>query len=156
PRNYHHIVLDEVRLLVENDYNKLVLAAVAEVPDHHGFITEYAGSSDVAKGALGGYSLDGNVLAGLTDVRAFVRRGVDAVGRPPPSRLRSIFAAHIPEPAELAAEGLSSDDFYSKIEANLDRWSSDYPNHAPLMFDARATADEIMARIVDPPRKANA
>jgi Uncharacterized protein conserved in bacteria (DUF2330) len=50
PRNYYHVLLDDARIDWVGgaaNYNDLVALAVAETPKHHGFVTEYAGPSEI-------------------------------------------------------------------------------------------------------------
>src|SRR6185312_10335844 len=46
PRNYYHVVLDDLPVWFSNftQYNQWLINAVHEAPGKHGFITQYAGS----------------------------------------------------------------------------------------------------------------
>ena len=48
PRNYYHTVINDAKLDWLNgsqNYNDVIIAATAEAPDKHSFVTEYAGAS---------------------------------------------------------------------------------------------------------------
>ena len=155
PRNYHHTVLSETALALQGDYNKVLLQAVNEAPKHHTFITEYAGATLGGWSALRVPALDGAKLAVTTDASAFASALAGAFGSTLPKQLQSILAAHIAEPDDLIKQGISSSDFYARFDHYMELWDARFPGHPPLMFDAKATAEEIVARLVDPPRKAN-
>ena len=54
PRNYYHVVLDDLPVWFSNftTYNLEMINAVHEAPGKHGFITQYAGSSSLVVGQL--------------------------------------------------------------------------------------------------------
>ena len=109
PRNYYHVVLDDLPVWFSNftTYNLELINAVHEAPGKHGFITQYAGSSSLVVGS------------------ARLRRGASAIWRRCARRRRrrticttccstitrfdgtllSILAPYIPEPPKLVDHG---------------------------------------------------
>src|SRR5207248_970582 len=50
PRNYYHTVINDAKLDWINgsaNYNDVIIAATAEAPDKHSFVTEYAGTAAI-------------------------------------------------------------------------------------------------------------
>jgi hypothetical protein len=146
PRNYHHVVLDQAALDWNdslNGYDFLVRRAVLEAPEHHGFVTDYAGTSSGMRGVLdaSGRFGDPNQLRTLTSAYEyilFLRRNGFSFSSP----LLGILQKYIPEPASLLAEGTSPADFYSQ-----DPNSSDF---LVANFDPAPITDEIEMRVVQP------
>lgn len=63
PRNFHHVVINDAVLAWRDEvsnYAQVVTAAVAEAPEKHAFVTEYAGSSTVMSGVLADSARFGN------------------------------------------------------------------------------------------------
>ena len=55
PRNYYHTVINDAKLDWINgsqNYNDVIIAATAEAPDKHSFVTEYAGAASPMKNVL--------------------------------------------------------------------------------------------------------
>ncbi len=76
PRNFHHVELNLLKLEWSDakNYAALVTQAVAEAPEKHAFVTEYAGSSQIARGQLTAAGRFGSrvVLENLSGARGFV------------------------------------------------------------------------------------
>lgn len=73
PRNYYHTVINDAKLDWINgsaNYNDVIIAATAEAPDKHSFVTEYAGSVAPMQGVLdapGRFGTQAELAATTTD-----------------------------------------------------------------------------------------
>jgi len=142
PRNYHHLQLNLLKLdwnTAEN-YGALVTQAAAEAPEKHAFVTEYAGSSEVAHGQLNNGFRFGqrSTLEALTDARAFVQylyqNGFTMRGTQDLSEsLMNVLELRIPVPA-----GQSRQDYYRSAVPPT------------LQIDAVALAGEVWAVAAQP------
>jgi hypothetical protein len=164
PRNFHHVVLNDAQLDWANgvpNYARAVTRAVAEAPEKHAFVTEYAGSSAPMKDVLAPPSRFGleATFAATTRPEDFVRLlyGADfARDGQLPSGVVRVLESQLPVPAALA--GTSPDRFYS----NADSYFGDYRRASPSAFenyptfDAPTLARELFSKFVEPVREANA
>lgn len=139
PRNYYHTVIDDAQLDWLNsvkNYADVVAKAVREVDGHHGFVTEFAGSSAALPGSLGPRTrfdfLDNPAVMSQKDPVLFVQTiladNINVVdGRAPRvgfllnSQLTGILASYIPLPAMLAAQGVTLSDYYSRLDFYLNQ-----------------------------------
>lgn len=164
PRNFHHVVLNDAQLDWANgvpNYARSVTRAVAEAPDKHAFVTEYAGTSAPMKDVLAPPSRFGTeaefaatttpqLFIALLYGRAFARDGSL------PSPVLRVLETQLPVPAALS--GLSPDQFYS----NADYYFGAYRQASPSAFenyptfDAPTLARELFSKFVEPVRETNA
>jgi hypothetical protein len=172
PRNFHHVVLNDARLDWVNgatNYSALITAAVAEAPQKHAFITEYAGSSEVMVDQLAPPGRFGTEqeLAAATTPQDFVaklyakRFGFDnaAQSRALPSPVVRLLLTDIPYPSGLAARGVNESDFINNVEYYLGTYRSQNPDvfvGYMTNFDAPSLAQQIFEQYVTPMREANA
>ena len=162
PRNYYHVVLDDLPVWFSNfsTYNQNLIDAVHEAPGKHGFITQYAGSSQLVHNQLDypGRFGDPTVLRARTNPIEYVQY-LRSNNYPFDGTMLSILGRYLPEPPALVAQGLPPSLFY----ANFDYYWTTYGNQdgdadggAAMPFDPGPITDEIVARIVTPMRDVNA
>ena len=160
PRNYYHVVLDDLPVWFSNftTYNNELINAVHEAPGKHGFITQYAGSSALVQNQLDypGRFGDLATLRALTSPSDYLRY-LFAHGYRFDGTMLSILPRYIPEPQQLVDMGVRPLQFYQ----NYDNYSQYVPSMDPdggavTPFDPGALTDEIATRIVTPARDANA
>jgi hypothetical protein len=150
PRNYHHVVLDEISIWFGADYNALLTRAVKDAPMHHAFVTEYAGSSSVMAQAVwapGRYG-DPNVLRSFARPVDFVKYLIQ-YQYTLDSTLLAILEKYIPEPQSLVDAGEPAAQFYRTLAA-YDYMEPNGDGGTPQPFFADACSDEIVARILTP------
>jgi hypothetical protein len=171
PRNFHHVVLNDA-LLNWNDasnYSQLVTRAVAEAPNKHAFVTEYAGPSDVMRGQLAPAERFGNestlaanqtpdaFVQGLV-VNGFASRDRDSNALLPAPVIR-ILLSDIPYPPALAAKGVDENGFLTHLDYYLGQYRTEHPEDFTgwmLDFDAPSLARQIFAEYVEPMRATDA
>ena len=171
PRNYHHVVLNDALLGWLDgmkNYSEVVSKAVAEAPQKHAFVTEYAGPSSVMRNLLAPPQRFGTEqsLALATSPDDFVSRLVAAgfadrsSGEPAlPSAIIRLLLTDIPFPPALASKGISENEFLTRLDYYLGAYRTQNPDDFTgytLSFDARTLAQEIFAQYVTPVRDANA
>ncbi|HEY2744080.1 MAG TPA: DUF2330 domain-containing protein, partial [Polyangia bacterium] len=146
PRNYYHTVINDAKLDWidgSQNYNDVIIAATAEAPDKHSFVTEYAGSVAPIQGILdapGRFGSQTDLAAQTTDV-AFVDYMLQH-GFPLTAQTTAVLGNYIPEPAALASEGISAPQFYASIDYYLGSYKQQNPgdftgwteNFAPAMM----------------------
>ncbi len=155
PRNYHHVVLDELAIWESPlDYPRLAIRAVREAPSRHAFLTEYAGPSAVMRGVLdyGGRFGDLAQLAQLRDPQSYLAY-LGSHGYRFDATLFSLLERYLPEPAELAARGISEAQYYANYYLYAQQ-AGDPDGGVPGLFDPVALTDDINTRIVVPVRAA--
>lgn len=169
PRNYHHVELNLLKLnwTTAENYAALVTAAVAEAPEKHAFVTEYAGASDVADGKL---LFDERLnlvrfgskteLAGRPDPESFVQhlyqhgftmRGTEDLS----DAAMNLLEKQLPYPPGLAAANVTRQQFFKALSFYLlpstrqdhPEWYMGWPGVA---FDAPVLADAIWADVAQP------
>jgi hypothetical protein len=127
PRNYHHVVLNELKVdwSTGENYGPLVTAAVALAPDKHGFVTEFSGSPAPVRQALD-TSVYGTVdaLAAQTRPWDFVAWLVGHGFSTPEStvlsdQLLALLEPQLPYPKGLAALGITPPQFYADLRTYL-------------------------------------
>ncbi|HEY1587116.1 MAG TPA: DUF2330 domain-containing protein [Polyangia bacterium] len=157
PRNYYHTVINDAKLDWidgSQNYNDVIIAATAEAPDKHSFVTEYAGSVAPMQGILdapGRFGSQTDLAAQPTDV-AFVQYML-AHGFPLTAQTTAVLGNYIPEPVALVNQGISAAQFYSSIEYWLTTDKQQNPsdfagwteNFVPAMM-----AQDLQDRVVTP------
>jgi hypothetical protein len=149
PRNYRHIVLDDMPVwLGKETYEQLMIRAVREAPEHHAFITEYAGSSAPMVGLLDppGRFGDATVLKGLTQPTDYLSY-LTSHGFVYDSTLLTLLEKYLPIPAEW--QSIPPSQYYM----SYGYYSSQGPmpdGGAMPAFDPVGLTDELESRIVQP------
>lgn len=160
PRNYYHVVLDDLPVWFSNFtfYNQALIDAVHEAPGKHGFITQYAGSSSLVQGKLDYPGRFGD----LTQLRAQTAKAdylhyLRYYNYSFNALLVSILQRYIPEPKVLIDMGVPLNQFYQYYD-NYAQYDTDGDADAgtPTPFDPNGLTDEIVSRIVTPSQDANA
>ncbi|HEY2748786.1 MAG TPA: DUF2330 domain-containing protein [Polyangia bacterium] len=159
PHNYYHVVLDDMPVWFNTaSYNAQLIEAVHEAPGKHGFITQYAGSSAVARNRLvyPGRFGDLATLRLQATPSAYLHYLRDN-GYAFDGTLLSILSGAIPEPAALVAAGVPLAQFYANYDSYASTGGPDADGGADTTpFDPNALTDEIDMRIVTPTKDANA
>ncbi|MBX5483517.1 MAG: DUF2330 domain-containing protein [Myxococcaceae bacterium] len=176
PRNYYHTVINDALIDWNTggaNYNDVIIAATKEAPDHHTFVTEYAGTSSIMDGLLdypGRFGSEAE-LAAMPDAVSFVEylwahnfqiqsQGQQAFFTQPafPATLDAILGRYIPVPQGMLDQGYTASGFYSNIRYFL----GDFRARNPQLFvnysiDYRPAemAQEIFERVVTPAREAS-
>ncbi len=116
PRNYYHTVINDAKLDWINgsqNYNDVIIAATAEAPDKHSFVTEYAGGSTPMQGVLnapGRFGDQATLASQPTDV-AFVNYMLSN-GFPLTAQTIGVLQKYIPVPAAYQS---SPPQFYQQL-----------------------------------------
>src|SRR5262249_43899072 len=100
------------------DYPKIAVDAVAEAPQRHGFITEFAGDAAIMKGVLdrpGRFQLP---LKDIHDPVQYVAQ-LRASGFVFGPELYGVLERYIPEPDLVRKQDVSEDVFYSNLDYYL-------------------------------------
>ena len=153
PRNYSHVVLDELPIWANPlNYPQLAVRAVREAPSHHAFLTEYAGGSSVMIGRLdyAGRFGDPTYLRNLTSPIAYVDY-LKQHGYAFDATLYSLLEKHIPKPTNV---GLSDAQYYGNLDYYYQGPAVDLDAGVAPAFDAAGLTDDIFQRIVTPDRAA--
>jgi hypothetical protein len=170
PRNYFDTVIDDAQLdwlnSVQN-YSTVVAKAVREVNGHHGFVTEFSGSSSVMQGTLGSPDrfafLDTQGLSTQKDPVTFVQAllspsqfDVAPAGFALNGQLTAILSSYIPEPAALSSNGITLGDYYNNINFYLNQDRAQNPQKyadiamALANFNPAMLVSDLKTRIVTP------
>lgn len=152
-RNYHHTVMNDAAIdwnQPGTTYQDLVVRAVAEAPDHHTFITEFAGSSKIMRGVLDYPGRFGNAdyLKTVTDAGTYCDY-LRANGYPFTGNLVAILQKYIAMPPSLQQQGITPARYYW----NLSTYRNIFPQAfqgISLKFDPAALTDEITKKIAKP------
>lgn len=151
PRNFHHVVIDEATLdwsAKGVGYAAVLSASIDQAPNHHAFVTEFAGRADQLNGRLRLPFQDedrANLLAQSNrDVflQMLRRRGDWPTVAP-------ILLEFYPYPAELAARGVSPADYLAKLDEFVAETTE------TVSFDPEPIVDRIWATLVTPLVEAN-
>lgn len=169
PRNFHHVVINDAQLewmSGVSNYGEVVTRAVAEAPNKHAFVTEYAGSSAVMSNQLAPAGRFGTVeaLGAKTAPGAFVEHlktsGFPSTeGGPIPAPIKSLIATAIPYPPALRQRGVAEDQFYDALDYYLGDFRAQNPDvfmGYQSSFDAPTLAREIFNTYVTSMRDADA
>ena len=160
PRNYYHVVVDDLPVWFSNfsTYNQDLIDAVHAAPGKHGFITQYAGGSQLVWNQLDypGRFGDPTLLraqATPSDYLHYLRNN----NYPFDGTMLSILSRYIPEPQALVDAGVQPSQFY----ANYDSYAANDPGSdadggVAMPFDPGPITDDIVARIVTPMKDVNA
>lgn len=146
PSNWMHVVLNEKKIDWLNggsNYDDVVTQAVDEAAGH-AFVTEYAGPSSILENLLyrdGQYDLER--LRQIEDPAAYIDELMNQ-GFPRDGSVIAQLRKHIPMPAELAAEGVTEQQFYNNIRGYMDRLG---PN---FVFDPAALTAALDERVITP------
>ncbi len=160
PRNYYHVVLDDLPVWFDNftTYNQELIDAVHAAPSKHGFITQYAGSSALVQNRLAypGRFGDPATLRLQTTPSDYLRY-LRYHGYPFDGTMLSILERYLPEPQALVDMGVSPGLYYQ----NYDSYTSygtgtDTDGGVAMPFDPGPITDEIVARVVTPMQDVNA
>jgi hypothetical protein len=158
PRNFRHLVLSGPALWesaqTANGYTQLVTRAVATVPDHHAFVTDYSGSSALFDLTAAGQRFgDVTALAQLTVPDDFVDYLISHNYPMTESALVAVLSRYLPIPQALT--GVSPTQYYQYFDSY--DWARDAADGgAAATFDAAACAAELDQRVVTPTRQAQA
>jgi hypothetical protein len=159
PRNYYHVVLDDLPVWFSNfaNYNLQLIDAVHEAPGKHGFVTLYAGSSRVMSQQLDypGRFGDADTLRLQSTPSAYLQY-LRQHGFAFDGTLLSILSRYIPEPQALVDRGVSLGQFYAAYDAYAGESGGDPDGGAGPAFAAGALTDEIVERVVTPTQDAQA
>lgn len=151
PQGYYELELDELRIdwWSGGSLYPTLLGQAANEAGGNAFITEYAGSSTVARGLLwseGRYDV-GQLRAAQTPP-AFLQVLV-GMGIASDPQMLPLLTQYIPMPAEVAALGITPGVFYANI-------SIYWAQYAFPPFDLATLTDQIVATILEPRRLAQA
>ena len=154
PTNWFHVLINEKKidwLSNGSNYNDILTQAVDEAAGH-GFVTEYAGSSDIMNDRLWWDGRFGNVdqLYAVTSAQSYMQELLN-MGFPRDAQMQALIKKHIPKPA---AEDLPSD---CQTDQEFYTWNTDYclgfmPED--WTFDAAAFTDDIKEKIILPLQEA--
>jgi hypothetical protein len=163
PRNYYHSVANELFYwLGESTYQRLIINAAAEAPEHHTFFTQYAGreAGPRVAAALGSPTRFGNraTLATFTDPAQYLRELRTAGFNFTDGALLSLLLRYIPMPDELVARGVTPGYFYTNYDLYAAQLGGGGDGGAmtPTAFDPVALTNELWTRIVEPTRATQA
>lgn len=146
PSNWMHVTVNEKKIDWINrgsNYDDVVTQAVDEAAGH-AFVTEYAGPSSILDDLVyrdGQYNLER--LRTLDDPGAFVDELMNQ-GFPRDASVIAQLRKHIPMPAELAAQGVSEQQFYNNLSAYKDQLGADF------VFDPAALTHDLDERVITP------
>jgi hypothetical protein len=150
PRNYYHVVLDEMAYWLGEDYNALLIRGVSEAPMHHAFVTEYAGTSSIMSQALAPawrfgdrttLELDTNPLTYINYLQTH-SFNFDTT-------MIAILSKYLPEPDSLRNQGVTPEQYYSQYQLYAQVPDIVDGGTAP-QFDPVACTDELWTRVVQP------
>lgn len=171
PRNYRHTVVNDAVvdwINAGSNYIDVITRAVDEAPEHHSFVTEYAGTSSIMVDLLDPPGRFGTTaeLALQTEAREFtaylIGHGYGIFNNnfgtwQFTSQVLSILQRELPMPAELVTEGYAPSDYYGSLDYFVGYMATQYPGVAvDLDFDAAAVAAELEERVVTPTLEAGA
>src|SRR5262249_41278531 len=134
PRNYYHTVLDDAAidwLNAGQNYNDVIIRATSEAPQHHTFVTEFAGSSKVMQNLLDfpGRFGDPAQLSAQADPVQYLQQ-LFGRGFPSTAQVTNIIGKQLPEPAGIAALNVSPAQYY----LNFSYWHGWYKQHHPQLW----------------------
>jgi MYXO-CTERM domain-containing protein len=151
PRNYRHVVIDDMPIWLRlESYESLLVRAIHEAPLKHAFVTEYAGPSTPMVGQLDPTGRFGSAaeLKLRTDPATYLSYLLSN-GFSFDSTLIALLQKYLPEPANLVMQGVKPVDYYQNYSWYNAQWPQPDGGAGPA-FDASGLTDEIEARIVDP------
>lgn len=149
PKNWFEVEVNEKRIdwfSFGSNYAQLATLAIDEAAGH-GFITEYAGPSNIMQGALyvpGQWNTD--ALAAITSPAAFLQ-AIAQMGLPRDTTMLALLRKYIPEPASLVAMGVNEQQFYNQLAVDPSAYQDALANQP---FDPAAFAADLKDRVVKP------
>jgi hypothetical protein len=152
PQNYYEIKVNPTRidwLSGGGNYDALVKTAANEAGGN-AFVTDYAGPASIARGLIDRGTFSAARLA-ATHTPPEALNEVTSQGIVPDGTLITILRTYVPEPAAIAAMGISEANFYNSLAFY---WQS-----APdqfMRFNAQGFAAEVDAKIIQPIKRAQA
>jgi hypothetical protein len=155
PRNYYHVVLNEMPIWEDLlDYPRHVIKAVKEAPGRHAFITEYAGSSNVMNAQLDWVGRFGELGVLRTLDRVQYVQYLGSHGYTFDATLFSILRRYLPKPPQLS--NISEAQYYGNYASYASITAPGDPDAGapPDPFDPDKLTDELAVRIVRPLRAA--
>lgn len=164
PRNYYHTVINDAKLDWLNgaqNYNDVIIAATAEAPDKHSFVTEYAGPVTPMKSVLnypGRFGTQAELAAQTTDVD-FINYVLQH-GFPFTTQTLAVLQKYIPVPPLLASnQRVTPAQFYQSFSY----WTVSYRQQNPSdfvgwteNFQPVQMAQDLQDRVVTPTLAAGA
>ena len=162
PRNYEHTVLNDAAIdWLEGgaNYNDVVIAATKEALNRHTFVTEFAGASSIMAGVLDppGRFGTANAMYAISDAGAYLDYLANN-GYVFGSALVAILSTYLPEPAALAAHGISAANFYFNGDYYLGTYRQLNPDQFSDwtgVYDPKMLTDDIETNVVAPVIAAN-
>jgi hypothetical protein len=152
PTNWFNVLINEKKIDWLNygqNYKEVLTQAVDEAAGH-GFVTEYAGSSDVVYDVYYEGQCDASKLAPITDPETFMMQMLQ-LNCPRDPTSQGVIKKHIPKPDDLP-EGCQTDqEFYTW---NLEQCLKHMPEG--WIFDGAAMAADVEEKITGPLKAAQA
>ncbi len=165
PRNYYHTVINDLAIdwyAAGRNYNDVVIKAVAEAPEKHSFLTEYAGTSRIMQDRLDFPRRFGDPAAHAAAPSAigFVQ-SLQSASFPFSSQVTTILGRYIPMPPGLERKKITPAQFYLSIDYFLsDDYRSQFPEDfegwAGINYQPQKMVDELWERVVKPTLAAGA
>lgn len=169
PRNYNHVVINDAQIDWLNqaqNYNDVVIRAVAEAPEKHAFITEYSGSAGIMARQLYAEGQFASVAEMSThtqpgDFVGFIKGS--GFGATDPAtffqvltfKAKQIMLAAMPRPTALSQ--LSDDQWLDQMDFYLGDYRTQNPSvfeGYTAQFDASVVAAQLDEGIVQPAKRA--
>ncbi|MGZ3405236.1 MAG: hypothetical protein ACXVAN_02250, partial [Polyangia bacterium] len=161
PRNYYHTVINDAKLDWVNgsqNYNDVIIAATAEAPDKHSFVTEYAGDASPMHNVLnapGRFGVQTELAATQSDVD-FVSY---MLGHQYPLTAQTVgvLQKYIPVPPLL--QNVTAPQFYQSLGYYLGSYRQQNPGQFvgwSENFQPAQMAQDLMDRVVTPTLAAGA
>jgi hypothetical protein len=161
PRNYYHTVINDAKLDWINgsqNYNDVIIAATAEAPDKHSFVTEYAGAATPMRNVLNSpnrFGVQSDLAATATDLD-FVNY-VLGHGFPLTAQTVGVLQKYIPVPPLL--QNVTPAQFYQNISYYLGSYRQQNPSQFvgwTENFQPVQMAQDLQDRVVTPTLAAGA
>lgn len=146
PTNWFHVLINEKKidwLGYGQNYEEILTQAVDEAAGH-GFVTEYAGDSNIVSDVYYDGRCSVSQLEGITDPGEFLGKML-ALDCPRDATSQALIKQHIPKPDDLPGGCQSDQEFYTW---NLEECLQHMPEG--WVFDGAAMAADVQTKIVDP------
>ncbi len=168
PRNFRHTEINDARidwLRAGQNYESVVTEAVDEADGHHSFVTEYAGTSSVMDGRLGGLTRFGDprVLETITDAVEYVDYlrltgfWFDLQNANP--NITAALREELPITQALLDFGITEPDYYFNFRFYHEQFIEQFPElfvDVDLEYDPVALTAQLEERVIVPTREAAA
>jgi hypothetical protein len=152
PTNWFNVLINEKKIDWLNygqNYAEVVTQAVDEAAGH-GFVTEYAGGSDIVYDVYYEGQCDADQLASITDPETFMMQMLQ-LNCPRDPTSQGVIKKHIPKPDDLPEDCQSDQAFYTwNLEECLGHMPEDWT------FDGAAMAADVEEKITGPLKAAQA